>query len=268
MAEIGSTLREARMRAHIDITEVEASTKIRAKYLRALENDEWDLLPGPVYVRSFLKTYSDYLGLDSRLLVDDFKRRYERPTEQELVARASAGRERERRHEPSRLAVALLSPRGLIGIALVAIVIALGVIGSQVGKKNAGNITPRVGAAGTSHHKGTTRAAGHQGTHISTTGTSTTPTGTMATVTLVPTSTVWICVENQAGKPLIPATDYSSGQSIPTLSAGALLVTLGNTSVTMTADGKLYPLSGGRVTSLKITPQGITSLTTAPKCGA
>ncbi len=54
-------------------------TKIRAKYLRALENEEWDLLPGPVYVKSFLKTYGDFLGLDSRLLVDEFKRRYERP---------------------------------------------------------------------------------------------------------------------------------------------------------------------------------------------
>src|SRR5438270_18791 len=50
MADIGSTLREARMRARIDISEVEARTKIRAKYLRAIENEEWDLLPGPVYV--------------------------------------------------------------------------------------------------------------------------------------------------------------------------------------------------------------------------
>ena len=46
MPEIGETLREARMRRRIDMTEVEAATKIRAKYLRALENEEWDLLPG------------------------------------------------------------------------------------------------------------------------------------------------------------------------------------------------------------------------------
>ena len=62
MAEIGATLREARMRARIDISEVEAGTKIRAKYLRALENEEWDLLPGPVYVKSFLKTYGGLPG--------------------------------------------------------------------------------------------------------------------------------------------------------------------------------------------------------------
>ena len=65
------------MRAHIDITEAEADTKIRGKYLRALENEEWRLLPGPTFVRSFLRTYGDYLGLDGRLLVEDFKFRYE-----------------------------------------------------------------------------------------------------------------------------------------------------------------------------------------------
>ena len=64
MAEIGSILRETRMRARIDISEVEAHTKIRAKYLRAIENEDWDLLPGPVFVKSFLKTYGDYLGID------------------------------------------------------------------------------------------------------------------------------------------------------------------------------------------------------------
>ncbi|HWF25530.1 MAG TPA: helix-turn-helix domain-containing protein, partial [Solirubrobacteraceae bacterium] len=64
MPEIGATLREARMRARIDISEVEVRTKIRAKYLRAMENEEWDMLPGPIYVKSFLRTYSDFLGLD------------------------------------------------------------------------------------------------------------------------------------------------------------------------------------------------------------
>ena len=74
MADIGSTLREARIRARIDISEIEMKTKIRAKYLRAIENEEWDLLPGPVYAKSFLRTYGDYLGLDSRMLVEEYKR--------------------------------------------------------------------------------------------------------------------------------------------------------------------------------------------------
>src|SRR6266508_4303635 len=81
MPEIGETLREARMRAKIDVNDVEAATKIRAKYLRALENEEWGLLPGPAFVKSFLRTYADYLGLDGKLLVDEYKLRHERPTD-------------------------------------------------------------------------------------------------------------------------------------------------------------------------------------------
>ena len=84
MPEIGATLREARMRARIDISEIEAETKIRAKYLRALENEEWDLLPGPTFVKSFLRTYAEALGLDAKLLLEEYKLRHERPREVEL----------------------------------------------------------------------------------------------------------------------------------------------------------------------------------------
>ena len=85
MAEIGETLREARMRRRIDMTEVEAATKIRAKYLRALENEEWDLLPGPTFVKTFLRTYAEYLELDPRMLVEEYRQRYERPSTQDLT---------------------------------------------------------------------------------------------------------------------------------------------------------------------------------------
>jgi len=63
------------MRARIDISEIEAETKIRAKYLRALENEEWDLLPGPTFVKSFLRTYAEALGIDAKLLVEEYKLR-------------------------------------------------------------------------------------------------------------------------------------------------------------------------------------------------
>ncbi len=98
MPDIGATLREARMRARIDISEVEAETKIRAKYLRALENEEWDLLPGSTYVKSFLRTYAETLDLDAKLLVDEYKLRHERLSEVELqpINAAAPGRERRR----------------------------------------------------------------------------------------------------------------------------------------------------------------------------
>src|SRR6188472_486876 len=85
MLDIGAQLRETRMRRRIDISEVEAATKIRAKYLRALENEEWSLLPGPTFVKTFMRTYAEYLGLDARSLVEEYRQRYERPSTTELT---------------------------------------------------------------------------------------------------------------------------------------------------------------------------------------
>ena len=85
------------MRQRIDITDMEVRTKIRAKYLRALENEEWDLLPGPTYVKSFLRTYAEALGLDPKLLVEEYKLRHDRARDRRPApdppadARATAG---------------------------------------------------------------------------------------------------------------------------------------------------------------------------------
>src|SRR5581483_11136056 len=54
----------------------EQGTKIRAKYLRALEDEAFEALPGPTYVKGFLRTYADYLGLDGQLYVDEYNVRY------------------------------------------------------------------------------------------------------------------------------------------------------------------------------------------------
>ncbi len=101
MADIGEVLRETRMRKRVDMSQVEAATKIRAKYLRALENEEWDMLPGPTFVKTFLRTYAEYLELDARSLVEEYKQRYERPSSGELtpfapMRRGSRGRRRRR----------------------------------------------------------------------------------------------------------------------------------------------------------------------------
>ena len=101
MADIGEVLRETRMRKRVDMSQVEASTKIRAKYLRALENEEWDMLPGPTFVKTFLRTYAEYLELDARSLVEEYKQRYERPSSGELtpfapMRRGNRGRRRRR----------------------------------------------------------------------------------------------------------------------------------------------------------------------------
>jgi cytoskeleton protein RodZ len=92
--EIGNSLREARHRQQLELSEVEQATKIRSRYLKALEEEAFDALPAQTYVKGFLRTYADYLGLDGQLYVDEFNSRYsdggEEPREP-VVARRSAG---------------------------------------------------------------------------------------------------------------------------------------------------------------------------------
>jgi helix-turn-helix protein len=74
--EIGNSLREARERQGLGYPEIELSTKIRAKYIRALEEEDFDAVPGDAYVRGFLRTYADYLGLDGDVYVDEYGSRF------------------------------------------------------------------------------------------------------------------------------------------------------------------------------------------------
>jgi cytoskeleton protein RodZ len=74
--EIGNSLREARLRQGLEFPEIEHTTKIRSKYLRALEDEQFDVLPAQTYVKGFLRTYAEYLGLDGQLYVDEYNSRY------------------------------------------------------------------------------------------------------------------------------------------------------------------------------------------------
>jgi cytoskeleton protein RodZ len=73
--EIGTTLREARVRRNLTLQQVEEDTKIRVKYVQAMENEDFDVMPGATYVRGFLRTYSEYLALDPEVMVDEYRSR-------------------------------------------------------------------------------------------------------------------------------------------------------------------------------------------------
>jgi cytoskeleton protein RodZ len=258
MADIGTTLREARIRARIDIGEVEARTKIRAKYLRAIENEEWDLLPGPVYVKSFLRTYGDFLGVDSRLLVDEYKRRYERPADSELRPIAPLGRERERkrRRRPR------LGPVGVVVIALIIVAAALGVVGTLFNKNSntsttSNSVASRTTASSTSATSHTTTAHKPPPKHHHH---APPPKPTKVTMKLVPTSPVYVCVEDGSGKRLIPGVTYSPGQTVPIETAPKLLVTLGNSAVQMKVNGKNVTVGPGAPVGYELTPGKTTPL--------
>src|ERR671937_3115166 len=85
MFEIGGSLREARLKRNLTPADVQKAIRIRDRYLQALEEERWEVLPGDAYVKGFLRTYADYLGLDGNLYVDEYNNRYAHDDEPVLV---------------------------------------------------------------------------------------------------------------------------------------------------------------------------------------
>jgi hypothetical protein len=123
MFEIGNSLREARVRRGIDFAQAELATKIRGKYLRALEEEQFDVLPAETYVKGFLRTYAEYLGLDGQLYVDEFNSRFVSGEEHEPRVRRSAARAPQRRHRRIETNVVLIA-LAVIAIPTVIVVAA------------------------------------------------------------------------------------------------------------------------------------------------
>jgi cytoskeleton protein RodZ len=121
--EIGNSLREARVRQQLELSEVELATKIRARYLRALEEENFEALPAQTYVKGFLRTYADYLGLDGQLYVDEFNSRYgegEEPHEPVVARRSSNVRRQHRRLERRWVVFALAGIGALFAFTIAA----------------------------------------------------------------------------------------------------------------------------------------------------
>lgn len=218
MPEIGATLREARMRARIDVSEVEAETKIRAKYIRALENEEWDQLPGPTYVKSFLRTYAEALSLDAKLLVDEYKLRHEHLSDVELqpISAAAPGRER-RRSGP-------VIPRGVgIGLIFVLLLVALYALGrsgdspkttrTQTAPKAPADANPPAAAAAKPAKPRRVR------------------------LQLVATGEVYVCLKD-GNRTLVDGETLQAGDKTETYRSRRFRLTLGNANVKLRINGR------------------------------
>ena len=120
MFEIGNSLREARLRQNLELTEAELSTKIRSKYLRALEEEQFELLPAQTYVKGFLRTYAEWLGLDGQLYVDEYNSRYV-TGEEEVPYRPRRSSPRPRRRADSN---ALVYALGGIAVLTALVIVA------------------------------------------------------------------------------------------------------------------------------------------------
>jgi hypothetical protein len=127
--EIGNSLHEARVRQSVTLQAAEIGTKIRAKYLKALEEEQFDALPAQTYVKGFLRTYADFLGLDGQLYVDEYNSRFvvgEEDARQPLRPRRSTAR-------PERRSGGFESRAVLITLAAIAVVAALVIVAWKSG---------------------------------------------------------------------------------------------------------------------------------------
>ena len=218
------------MRQHLDIADVESRTKIRAKYLRALENEEFGMLPGPTFVKTFLRTYAEALGLDPQVLVEEYRATYESREEAEHLqplGPTAVARERRRGLGPPR------GPWVAIGLAVVVVVGALLLIGLVGGDDEGGG-------------GGGSEQAGNEPTTETTKPTKTKPEKPAqprrVTLRITPNNPVYVCLDTG------PETDVTFEGILDaprTFRGRRLRVNLGKTDVQVTKNGKAVAIEPG-----------------------
>ncbi|HEX8075031.1 MAG TPA: helix-turn-helix domain-containing protein [Thermoleophilaceae bacterium] len=223
MQAIGERLREARMRQGLDITEIEVATKIRAKYLRALENDEFAMLPGSTYVKSFLRTYAEQLGLDAHLLVEEYRAQHEPRAEGEVPAfTPPAGRAPDRRPRrpggPPGPGMLILG--GVLVLLLIFAIIGLASGGDDEGSDGSKKAAEKPRPAKKKRRAKRRPAAPAKPKSLK--------------LKVVPSETTYVCVDDGRGTRLFEGT-ISTSQSFR---GKRLRINLGRSSATVYANGR------------------------------
>jgi hypothetical protein len=226
--DIGQKLREARTRRKLSLSEVEAETKIRARYLQAIENDEWDQLPEDTYARAFIRTYGRFLGLDGDRLAEEHRRSRGAARPGERLPRVDPKpRPVARRRSPgSRRSI---SPRLLAALVTALVVAALLVIGIATGGD------PNGGGLGSST-KGSQAKGGVPGGQKQRHEKKMAPRGHF--LGLAATGKVWVCLLDGKERPLVNGQILAEGESVGPFRSGSFTLALGNGAVTMTVDGQ------------------------------
>jgi transcriptional regulator with XRE-family HTH domain len=224
-SRIGSDLRRARTRREIDLGEVEAATRIRVRYLSAIENEEWDVLPGGFYTRGFIRTYASYLGLDGDRLAEDFKREVE-GTSPSPARDAPAGSPN---RKPAGTGRELRRPQlGWLALAAVLAVGAFAILVIPSGNGGGGEGTavqpaPRPNTGAETSSGGQQVPKPHPGS---------------VSMSLVADAEVWACVLSGDGRKLVDGQILQAGEEAGSFRSGSFIVSFGNGEVTMTIDGK------------------------------
>ncbi len=222
---VGTTLREARNRRKIDLSQVEAATKIRVRYLRAIENEEWELLPGDAYARAFVRAYAAYLGLDAERLAEQQRRRSGGAVPAERLPRVDPKPVRGSRH---RRRLPSLPPRLLAALVSAALIVALVAIGLSSGGGSSSGPSSQQGTGKGGHHASKGKGSG-SGTAGRAPGHS---------LRLTATAEVWVCLLAGDGKRLVNGQILGEGEEAGPFRSGSFTVAMGNGAVEMTVDGK------------------------------
>jgi len=250
-AGIGAALRAARERQGLSLAQVETRLKIRDRYLRALEDERWDALPGYAFAKGFLRSYATLLGLDGEALVVEFKAVAQDPAELELVEVLPESRGDRRLSPllqaapgaPRRRAIPLLATLAVLALAGAAIY-ASGVLNGHHGPATGsrGQITANHGTTAPSHHRphGVT-------VHNHARGGTTAP--SRLSLQLVPTGRVWVCLIAYPTAASSSGVVTVDGILTPTsprpvfTAANHFLVTFGDDLVHMTIDGSIHDVA-------------------------
>lgn len=214
---VGTILREARNRRKVELSEVEAATRIRFRYLRAIEDEEWDVLPGGVYTRGFIRTYASFLGLDGDRLVEDYRESVE-PWHRSAEAPASQTASGDLSSGSRGIALAALVVTAVIAVAVIAIV----AIPSGGG-----------GRSTTAHHRHEVARKAKPAAKPATQ-----PLKAGVTVELTASAEVWACLLNAKGKPLVNGLILEAGAEEGPFHSGSFTVSFGNGEVKMRIDGR------------------------------
>jgi len=216
------------MRARIDVSEIEAKTKIRAKYLRALENEEWGLLPGPTFVKSFLRTYAQALGLDGKALVEEYRLSHEGLTDaalEPIVSSPQHSRSPGGGRAPTGPSRGYMVVVAVVGLLIVLLVVGLLTGGGGSSSKHTESVASAPAGRGAhAHHRSGRASAAARSTTV--------------TLSLKPTADVYVCLIGDNGRKLIAGRELQPGSSTPTFHAKRFEITLGNSSLTMYIDGR------------------------------
>jgi hypothetical protein len=164
MFEIGSSLREARERRSLSYGQVEADTAIRTRYIRALEDEDFHILPGPTYTKGFLRAYAEYLGLDGQPFVDEFNSRHHDPrsaVEHQPIASRPRSRPQQRRRQRRESNLIMIALAAIVAVSFL-VVLALrfppqptAPYNTNTGPPPTTGHTPATTSTGTSHTTGT-----------------------------------------------------------------------------------------------------------------